>query len=194
MPHKAKRKRNYTQIKNNLSKKYCTKGPKSMANIIVNNAKRIGLNVCVDNVTSGDGNCFYHALLQQLQRSDISIDYHSTHLILNPLPSHLELRTAICEYVQQHQNNIAYIQQYHTLYNDVLYEEYNMTWDDFLIAQTHNGVYATELFIKTAAVLIGINIQITSEYCTPQHPYNIVKSDEETNTANVILITTLTSF
>ena len=66
-----------------------------------------------------------------------------------------------------------------------------MTWDNFLIAQTHNGMYATELFIKTAAVLIGINIQITSEHCTRQHPYNIVAStwnDEETSTANLILI------
>ena len=65
-----------------------------------------------------------------------------------------------------------------------------MAWDDFLIAQTHNGVYATEPFIETAAVLIGINIQITSEHCTRQHPYNMVTStwnDEETNTANLIL-------
>ena len=73
----------------------------------------------------------------------------------------------------------------------MLYEEYNITWDNFLIEQTRNGVYATELFIKTTAVLIGINIQITSEYCTRQHPYNILTStwnDEETNTANLILI------
>lgn len=52
-------------------------------------------------------------------------------------------------------------------------------------------MYATELFIITAALLIGINIQIISEYCTPQHPYNIDTStwnDEETNTANIILI------
>ena len=55
-----------------------------MANIIVNNARRIGLNVHADDVTPGDGNCFYHALLQQLQRSDISIDYFSTHLTLKP--------------------------------------------------------------------------------------------------------------
>ena len=39
-----------------------------------------------------------------------------------------------------------------------------MTWDNFLIEQTHNAV---ALFTKTAAaVLIGINIQITSEHCT----------------------------
>ena len=63
-----------------------------MVNIIVNNARQMGLNVHGDNVTPGDGNCFYHAFLQQLQRSDIVIDYHSSHFNLNPLPSHLELK------------------------------------------------------------------------------------------------------
>ena len=37
-----------------------------MAEIIVNNARQIGLNVRADTVTPGDGNCFYHAILQQL--------------------------------------------------------------------------------------------------------------------------------
>ena len=76
MSRKAKRKRNYTQIKKDITKRYCTKGPIAMANIIVNNARRIELNVRADDVTPGDGNCFYHALLQQLQRSDIFITQH----------------------------------------------------------------------------------------------------------------------
>ena len=99
-----------------------------MAEIIVTNARQIGLNVHADTVTPGDGNCFYHAILQQLQRSEIVIDQHSSHLNLDPLPTHVELGAAICEYVQHQQNDIAYI-QYCTLYNNVLYEEYNMTWE-----------------------------------------------------------------
>ena len=105
-------KRVFTQSKrvNCESKRNCTNGAKTMAEIIVNNARQIGLNVCADTVTPGDGNCFYHAILQQLQRSEINIDHHSSHLNLDTLPTHLELRVAICEYVQQHQNEIAYIQ------------------------------------------------------------------------------------
>ena len=124
-------------------------------------------------------------------KSEIVAEHHPSHLNLNPLPTHLELRAAICEYVQQNQNSIPYIQQYHTFYINELYEEYNMTWDNFLIEQTHSGVYATELFIKTTAVLVGINICITSEYCTQQHPYNIVTStwsDEETHHVNSLLL------
>ena len=66
-----------------------------------------------------------------------------------------------------------------------------MTWDNFLNEQSRNGVYATELFIKTTAVLVGINIHITSEHCTREHPYNIVTStwsDEDTHSVNSILI------
>ena len=66
-----------------------------------------------------------------------------------------------------------------------------MTWDNYLNDQLCNEVYATELFIKTTAVLVGINMHITSEHCTRQHPYNIVTStwnDEETHNANSILI------
>ena len=72
MLRKVKRKRNYTQIKKIYQKDIAQK-----------------------DLNPGDGNCFYHALLQQLQRSDIAIDYHSSQLNLNPLPSHLELRSAI---------------------------------------------------------------------------------------------------
>lgn len=144
-----------------------------MATIIVNNARRIGLQVCSDRVTPGDGNCFYHAVLQQMQRNDI----HATSDVFQyPLPTHLELRQLICRYVQEQQNDIPYIQQYRTFYNNVLHEEYNMTWDEFLANQSHNGVHATELFIKTTAVFIGLNIHITTQYCTTAHPYNVVTS------------------
>ena len=193
MPRKTKRKRIYIQYnkQTNKSKKICTRVPNAMVNIVTNNARRVGLHVHADEVTPGDGNCFYHAILQQLQRSEIVAEHHPSHLNLNPLPTYLELRAAICEYVQQNQNSIPYIQQYHTFYINELYEEYNMTWDNFLIEQTHSGVYATELFIKTTTVLVGINICITSEYCTQQHPYNIVTStwsDEETHHVNSLLL------
>ena len=96
-----------------------------MAEIIVTNARQIGLNVHADTVTPGDGNYFYHVTLQ----AEIVIDQHSSHLNLDPLPTNLELGAAICEYVQHQQNDIGYIQQYHTLYNNVLNEEYKKTWE-----------------------------------------------------------------
>ena len=49
------------------SKKHCTNAPAAMAEQIVINARQIGLNVSAGDKTSGDGNCFYHALLQQIR-------------------------------------------------------------------------------------------------------------------------------
>ena len=63
MPQLAKRKRKYASG----SKKQCTNGPAAMAEQIVANARRIGLNICAGDITPGDGNCFYRALLQQIQ-------------------------------------------------------------------------------------------------------------------------------
>ena len=73
MPHISKRKQLYTAGKsyNTTNKRRCAKGSTAMADTIVNNARRIGWNVDADEITTGDGNCFYHAVVQQLHRSDI---------------------------------------------------------------------------------------------------------------------------
>ena len=47
-----------------------------MANIIVRNALDIGLNVCADSITPRDGNCFYHAVLQQLHLKSVMRDQY----------------------------------------------------------------------------------------------------------------------
>ena len=192
MPRISKRKQLYTAGKsyNTTNKRRCTKGSTAMADTIVNNARRIGLNVDADEITPGDGNCFYHAVVQQLHRSEI----RSNILNLDPLPSHLTLRRTICQFIQQNQNDVTYINDYQTHYNNVLYQDYNMSWDSFISEQSNSGVYATELFIKTTAVLLGMNIHITSEHCTPEHPYNIITSSwndddqERTSSSNAILI------
>ena len=107
MPQQSTRKRFYTQKRVHCTpERSYTKGVEGMAEIIANDARQIGLNVHADTVTPGDGNCFYHLILQQLQRSEIDIVQHSSHLNLDPLPTHLELRAAICEYVQHQQNDI----------------------------------------------------------------------------------------
>ena len=166
MPQLAKRKRKYASG----SKKRCTNGPAAMAEQIVTHARQIGLNVCAGDITPGDGNCFYYALLQQIHRFETM----ESLIHLTPIPNHLQLRRMICQYIQENQNEIRYIREYRELYTNVLQYEYNLFWDDFLIQQMCNGVYATELFIKVAAVLLGCHIHITSELCTETNPYNIV--------------------
>ena len=40
--------------------------------IILKNAIQCGLNVRLDSYTPGDGDCWYHAVVQQLRRPEIS--------------------------------------------------------------------------------------------------------------------------
>ena len=54
---------------------------------IVNNARRIGLNITSDLPTLGDGNCFYRAVVQQLKRSTIRDQTH----IHTPLQSNISV-------------------------------------------------------------------------------------------------------
>lgn len=168
MPILSKRKRTYSCRR----KQQCVNVPLVMAEQIVNNARQIGLNVVADEITPGDGNCFYHAILQQIHRFE-EID---SMISLTPTPTHLQLRQIVCEYVRNNQNEIRYICEYREFYDTTIQYEYNLSWNDFLNQQMNNGVYATELFIKTAAVLLGCKIHITSEMCTTTHPYNICYS------------------
>ena len=70
-----------------------------------------------------------------------------------------------------------YIQQYRGMYNMVLNDEHQcMPWSAFSNEQNIIGTYATELFNKMTAVIIGVDIHITSEHCTRDSPYNKITS------------------
>ena len=51
-----------------------------------------------------------------------------------------------------------------------------MSWDNFVSRRSNSGVYATELYIKTTAMLLRMNMHIASEHCTPEYPYSIITS------------------
>ena len=174
MPRLANRKRQFTRAirySNDVECKVkCVSVVSSMADIIVQNARGIGLDVCADEITPGDGNYFYHAIVQQVHRPVIRDEV--TSLLTT---SHSELRGMVCQYIWLHQNEIEYIRDYRTLYNQTLHVDHNhITWSDFINEQSYNGTYATELFIKATAVMIGIDIHIISELCTREHQFNII--------------------
>ena len=53
---------------------------RSMADVILANARRIGLAAYVDAPTPGDGNCFYHSVLQQLACPDVIYTCNEIHI------------------------------------------------------------------------------------------------------------------
>ena len=173
MPRLATRKRQYTRnVRQCHPVSKCARMANTMADTIVANAARIGLFVSCDFPTPGDGNYFYHAVIQQLACPEVQPTTPEISQI-----THSELRGTVCQYIQQHQEHIEYIQQYRAMYNATLNEEHHrMSWDEFINEQNMVGTFATELFIKATAVIVGVDIHITSEHCNRESPFNIITS------------------
>ena len=138
--------------------------PVNMAHIILQNVSNVWLYVELDEITSGDGNCFYHAVIQQFHRPEVdrylAHDYHEL------------LRRSVYTFVHEGESSIAYIQEYKKFYQSVLSGDFdNMSWETFVQQQSRIATYATELFIKASAVYIGLDVLITSENCTEEQPY-----------------------
>ena len=72
MPRLATRKRQYTRnVRQCHAVSKCARMANTMADTIVANAARIGLFVSCDFPTPVDGNCFYHAVIQQLASPEV---------------------------------------------------------------------------------------------------------------------------
>ena len=128
----------------------------------------------LDEITPGNGNCFYHAVIQQLHRPEIDIYLTHGFIQLN----HELLRRSVCTSVHEGESSITYIQEYKKIYQSVLSSDFdNMSWEAFVKQQSRIGTYATELFIKATAVYIGVDVLITSENCTEEQP-SLYKGDQ----------------
>ena len=100
-----------------------------MATQIVSNARSAGRDVSYDFPTLGDGNCFYRAVIQHMQRT------HSNFIFTDSY----KLRIAVVNYVlhESSKQNI-YIQQYKDHYEKRFHiENENMSWLQFLHHQAN---------------------------------------------------------
>ena len=130
---------------------------------ILNNALRCGLRVRLDAETPGYGNCWYYAIVQQMRRPEISclIDVNIRYL------NHYALRRKVSDYVETIHSTCPAILNYKNLY---IANHPTLTWEKYMREQSSNGSYADEIFIMATAVLIGLDIHITSEECTLLNP------------------------
>ena len=122
-------------------------GAEVMARESLELGKFLGLNLTIDKVTEGDGNCFYNALKQQLQKpslSGLALPY------VNLSPN--GLRKAICDFVQ---NNKHHFKPF--LGRD------DPNLDALIRRQRMSGVYASEFFVEAASMLLNLELVIISE-------------------------------
>ena len=115
-------------------------GASIMATQIVSNAQSAGLDVAYDFPTLGDGNCFYRAVIQQMQRTQIKQFLHSNLIFTDSN----KLRIAVVMCCVSHINKIFISSSTNITMSNFLHEENeNMSWLLFLHHQANNATYAT---------------------------------------------------
>ena len=127
-----------------MSQKHCSvtdflnAGAIRMANRAIETARTIGIDATFNVATLGDGNCFYHAVLNQLtSRPEIQVYVNRTFLS----STHIQLRNAVVDFVRKNQYEVEYIRQYRQLFEigRIFEHVQNMSWEEMLLQQEKNG-------------------------------------------------------
>ena len=144
-----------------------------LADVILQKAISIGLQVTYHQLTPGDGNCLYHAILEAMSSKHINEVFSCP----------LKLRQDTVAHVQ----NAWSFEGKHPSFlinwlNLQLNEDKNHHhFMNLCEAQKLSGTYGNELFIAGAARLLQIAIAVTSSGNNPTWPYTIFWPDDNVN-------------
>ena len=149
------------------------------ADMILANARSVGFdNICYKNVTPSDGNCWYHAVLDQIRRPDISHLFPANLLNLD----HRQLRNSVLLFVLQNQNFNAQILHFKTS----MFQNNEQGWNLYLQGQGRNGSYASDIFCQSTAIFLNVRIETTSNISNALHPSYFL-NDIETTRATLLI-------
>ena len=136
---------------------------------------RFDLPFVIKEPTQGDGNCFFRAVVNQIQRNDVIIDIPS-----QMISSHILLRNAVVDFVSYNYElntseefqiaKIDYCQKY-----QLAGEPIERTWERKLADMRKNGTWAEDLFVVCTAMFLKNDILITSNSQTKENPWNIIE-------------------
>ena len=149
------------------------------ADMILANARSVGFDdVCYKNITPSDGNCWYHAVLDQIRRPDIS------HLFPDNLRDldHRQLRNSVFLFVLQNQNFNPTIIRFK---ND-MFPNNEHGWNVYLQGQGRNSSYASDIFCQSTAIFLNVRIEMTSNISDALHPSYFL-NDIETTQATLLI-------
>ena len=142
---------------------------------IVANALDLGQALEYHEVTKGDGNCFYHALLDQVRnRPEISRLIRPIVAQSGALNDHLSLRKELVGFVGEDANPTELGQT-------------ESSFREFLFAQARPSVYAQDSVTNLAPKYLGVDIWLISTDNRPSQPYTKMISGYVPTEAHIIL-------
>ena len=135
----------------------------TLAEVIWSKAISIGLDVCILNCTPGDGDCFYHAVLEGMSAKNLNVNHVNA----------MQLRRGVVDFVfnSWDEVNMPHFITAWLLDQDPQNRSYHY-FHSICLNQYIHGRYATELFIAGAARLLQIAILVTTTESTEQWKYS----------------------
>ena len=112
-----------------------------------------------ENETKGDGNCFYNAIIDQIQNNPGVYDTLSEDAKRCSTPS--ELRAAVITFIASWPEVLSE-QETLTVWKDSGLGEGQIDWESYIDEQGKNGVYADDLVIHCTATFLAKDIYVTT--------------------------------
>lgn len=123
--------------------------------------------------TLGDGNCFFRALEQQIQRPEIAASLPVR--VTQAGVQHNQLRSAIVDFVDMitiHHPGFQISKDIYIERNGKPGEHPSVTWHRCCELMKSNATWAEDIFIEAAAFYLEKDIFVTSATTTREHPWN----------------------
>ena len=137
--------------------------------------KNLQLPYRITEITPGDGNCFFHALISQLHHQE---DY--------TFENHLQLRKKLVSYVANNAtlNANSVFKSAKKLYikeKRLKKETYKTAWEKILANMNQSGTWVDDIFILACANFLERIIKLTSDKHTLNHPWNSIEPFKKPN-------------
>ena len=116
----------------------------------------------LNDITEGDGNCFFRAVCSQCQRPDVNVDDDIKHL------DHLSMREKICKFMRK--SLLPCVHKFKRIwYETQEYGNYDQYWKDM----EESGKWADGPVIQATAWCLGRRIYVVSEQANLDDPFLI---------------------
>ena len=133
--------------------------------------KRCGLNLQLDKLTPGDGNCFSHAVIQQVQRSDIRSTLNKrTQKVLNSIQPYLELKQGVKNFMLSTKN--ITVNAFKVEFEKTVGLAEQVSWGNFWKRHLEDKEWADAIFIQGTAYFLEKDIHIFHTSATHDQPFS----------------------
>ena len=119
----------------------------------------------MDTKTKGRGNCFFHAIVQQIERNELQLTYYRGH-------DHRKLRTDVCTFaINQENDSVATM----TLNYDSIHGE--GSWTTFFKKMAKANVFIEGPVAQVMAIMLERSMYIVSQGNNDSNPYMTLNAE-----------------